>query len=259
LIQCLTGWAALSAHPGYPPRSAGGVWTDPLTAVFETFLVLAAIWQQRRTGAGCLIDLSMAEATIAALPEPILAWALAREALGPRGNRHPVYAPQGCYPALGDDRWVALSVQSEPEWAALCGLLDRPDLLADARLANPAGRRAQHDRLDEAIAAWTSTRAPAEIAELLQARGIAATATLEPADVMSDVQLQARSFINQVQRLDGKGTFTSHGVPWLVDEQRPRSPLRPPILGQDNAYVFQSLLGLDDREYPALIREQVIY
>jgi crotonobetainyl-CoA:carnitine CoA-transferase CaiB-like acyl-CoA transferase len=259
LIQCATGWAALSAHPGRPPRSAGGVWTDPLTAVFEMLLILAAIWRQRRIGDGCLIDLSMAETTIAALPEPVLAWALSREVLGPRGNRHPLYAPQGCYPALGNDRWLALSVQSDASWADLCHLMGRPDLLADAGLATAASRRQHHDLLDDAIAAWTSPRPAPETAAELQALGIAATATLEPADVVGDAQLLARSFVNQMPRLDGCDTFTSHGLPWLIDQQRLRVPGPPPALGQDNASVFQSLLGLEDGEYHDLIRAQVIY
>jgi crotonobetainyl-CoA:carnitine CoA-transferase CaiB-like acyl-CoA transferase len=259
LIQCLTGWAALSAHPGYPPRSAGGVWTDPLTAVFETFLVLAALWQQRHSGVGCLIDLSMAETTIAALPEPVLAWSIAHEVLGPRGNRHPVHAPQGCYPAAGDDRWVALSVQSETEWTALCEVMERFDWLSDARLSTLAGRRAQHDRVDADIAMWTRQRPAEETAERLQARGIAATATLEPGEVASDIQLQERAFINQLPRLDGNGTFASHGVPWLIDEQRSCTTLGAPALGRDNVSVFTSILGLDARELDALIRAQIIF
>ncbi|MBV9326441.1 MAG: CoA transferase [Chloroflexi bacterium] len=259
LIQCSTGWAALSAHPGYPPRSAGGVWTDPLTAVFETVLVLAAIWRRRRTGLGGMIDLSMAETTIAALPEPVLAWSLGHQVLGPRGNRHPVYAPQGCYPAQGEDRWIALSVQTEADWAALCELIDRPDLLADPRLSTPAGRREHHDLLDAAIAAWTAGRSAPRTAAVLQERGIAATATLEPADVVDDVQLQTRAFTHQVPRLAESGTFTSHGVPWVIDRQRSRSTARPPTLGQHNAYVFKSLLGMQDHEYAALIQEQIIY
>jgi crotonobetainyl-CoA:carnitine CoA-transferase CaiB-like acyl-CoA transferase len=222
-------------------------------------LILAAIWRQRRTGAGCLIDLSMAETTIAALPEPVLAWALSHEALEPRGNRHPLYAPQGCYPAHGDDRWLALSVQSEANWADLCRLMARPDLLADARLATTNGRRQHHDLIDAAIAAWTATRPAPETAAELQAQGIPATATLEPADIFADAQLQARSFMNQMARLDGSGSFTSHGVPWLIDQQRLRAPGRPPTLGQDNASVFQTLLGLDDAAYHDLIRAQVIY
>ena len=87
LIQCFTGWAALSAHPGYPPRSAGGIWTDPLTAVLETLPAAGRDLAPASDRAGLLIDLSMAETTIAALPEPILAWSLDHEVLEPRGNR----------------------------------------------------------------------------------------------------------------------------------------------------------------------------
>ena len=44
----------------------------------------------------------MAEATIAALPEPILAGSLNQELVEPRGNRDPLFAPQGAYPAPDD-------------------------------------------------------------------------------------------------------------------------------------------------------------
>jgi benzylsuccinate CoA-transferase BbsF subunit len=259
LVQCLTGWAALSAHPGYPPRSSGGVWTDPLTAGIETFLVLAAIWRQRESGVGCFIDLSMAETTIAALPEPVLAWSGAREAVQPRGNRHPVFAPQGCYPALGDDRWIALSIQSDAEWAELWRLMHRPGIAQDPRFSSQAGRQKHHDVLDELISTWSMERAADETAELLQLHGIAAAATIEPADILHDVQLCARSFISQLERLDGSSVLSVPGAPWLIDGQRPSPTRRPPRLGEDNDYVFKSVLGLSDADYSRSIDDRVIY
>jgi crotonobetainyl-CoA:carnitine CoA-transferase CaiB-like acyl-CoA transferase len=258
LIQCFTGWATLSAHPGRPPRSSGGVWTDPLTAVFETVLVLAAIWRQRTTGEGGFYDLSMAEATICSLPEPILAWCMNQEILQPRGNRHPRWAPQGCYPAAGSDRWVAVSVQSDNEWLQLCALMGRQDMAGDARLGSTEGRRAEHDLIDAAIAAWTSSRDAHEIAECLQAHGIPATASLEPDEVLRDPHLVARRFPAEIERLDGSSAVTM-GIPWLIDGQRPNRFRRPPRLGEDNAYVFQDLLGLANDEYELLRAEQVIF
>jgi crotonobetainyl-CoA:carnitine CoA-transferase CaiB-like acyl-CoA transferase len=259
LIQCFTGWAGLSAHPGAPPRSAGGVWTDPLTAAFETVLILAAIFRQRTTGEGGFYDLSMAETTIAALPEPILAWCLNQMVLEPRGNRHPIDAPQGCYPAAGDDRWVALSIQADAEWATLCRLMQRDDLLADERLATVDGRRQHHDAIDQAIAAWTAMRPADETAAgLLQAHGIAATATREPSELVDDVHLAARSFVSPLERLDGSVRPVA-GVPWLIDRQRPNAFRRAPRLGEDNVYVFGDLLGLGPAEYDRLVAEQVIY
>ena len=258
LIQCFTGWATLSAHPGRPPRSSAGIWTDPLTAVFETVLVLAAIWRQRATAVGGFYDLSMAETTICSLPEPILAWCMNQEILQPRGNRHPRWAPQGCYPAAGDDRWVALSVQSDTDWNTLCALMDRDDLRADPQLSSVEGRHVHHDAVDLAIADWTRRRPAEEAAACLQGQGIAATASLEPTEVLRDLHLVERGFAAEVERLDD-GTAATLGIPWLIDGQRPNQFRRPPRLGEDNDYVFQELLGLSEDEYETLRAKQVIY
>jgi benzylsuccinate CoA-transferase BbsF subunit len=258
LIQCFTGWAALSAHPGRPPRSAAGIWTDPLTAALETFLLMAAIWRQQATGEGCCFDISMAEATIAALPEPILAWSLNQELVEPRGNRDPLFAPQGAYPSRGDDRWLAVSVQSDVAWLALCDCIGRPDLGADPDLREVAGRRARHDEIDRALATWSRTLKPEAAAALLQARGIAATPTLTPADVLTDRHLAARGFASHVDGLAG-GRRATLGFPWLVDGARPADFRRPPDLGQHNREIFLDLLGLDPVEYQRLIDSQIIY
>ncbi len=259
LIQCFTGFAGLAAHPGLPPRSAAGIWTDPLTAAMATALLLAGLWRQRQSGEGCWIDLSMAETTIAALPEPLLAWCMNGEELAPRGNRDPLFAPQGCYPALGEDRWLAISVQSDAAWVALCRLMGRDDLAADARLATAEGRRARAEELDAAIAAWTRTQDVGRCAELLQAHGIAATPTLTPADMLSDAHLAARQFIARVERLEGGGQRSTLGFPWLVDGERPDAFRRPPAVGEDNADVFKTLLRLGDDEFERLVVERVIF
>jgi len=93
----------------------------------------------------------------------------------------------------------------------------------------------------------------------VQAESIAATPTLDPHEVVRDEHLRARAFLGEVELVDGDGTFTSPGTPWLIDGWRPHALSRPPTLGQDNAYVFQSLLGMDPAEYDALVHEDVIY
>ena len=259
LIQCFTGWAALSAHPGHPPRSAAGIWTDPLTAALETFLLMAAIWRQRATGQGCFFDISMAEATIAALPEPILAWSLNQELVEPRGNRDPLFAPQGAYPAGGDDRWLAVSVQSDAAWLALCDCIGRPDLGADPGLRDAAGRRARHDEIDRAIGdvvadAWR----PRQLPPRCRPGASPATPTLTPAEVLTDRHLAARGFASHVDSLAG-GRRATLGFPWLVDGARPADFRRPPDLGQHNREILLDLLGLDPVEYQRLIDAQIIY
>jgi crotonobetainyl-CoA:carnitine CoA-transferase CaiB-like acyl-CoA transferase len=200
----------------------------------------------------------MTETMLAALPEPILAWIIGGTVLEPRGNRDPIFAPQGAYPAAGDDRWLALTVRDDAEWPILASMIGRPDLAADPALATAEGRRARHDELDAAIAAWSRDRDATETATALQAAGIAATPTLTAADIIVDEHLAARSFVHEVERLEG-GTRYTLGAPWMIDGERPDGFRRAPRVGEDNEYVFKTLLGLPDAEYDELVREQVIY
>ena len=60
------------------------------------------------------------------------------------GNRHPRWAPQGCYPARGEDQWIVVSCTDDDEWAACAALIGRPDLAgAHARRAPGPPRRAR--------------------------------------------------------------------------------------------------------------------
>ena len=210
-----------------------------MTASLETLLLLAAIWRQRATGQGCFFDISMAEATIAALPEPILAWSLNQELLEPRGNRDPLFAPQGCYPASGDDRWLAVSVQDDAAWTRLCRLIGRPDLLADPGLTSAAGRRARHDELDAAIGAWTRHLAPSRPPPSSRPPGIAATPTLTPGRRADRRHLAARGFVSQVEQ--PRRRQPRHARLPLADRRPAPGRLPPPAgLGQDNDDIFST-------------------
>ena len=59
-------------------------------------------------------EATLTETMIAALPEPILAWMVNGTVLEARGNRDPLVAPQGCYPAAGDDPKVRLGFDGVP-------------------------------------------------------------------------------------------------------------------------------------------------
>ena len=160
-----------------------------------------------------------------------------------RGNRDPMFAPQGCYPAAGDDRWLALTVRDDAAWPKLCYLIGR---------RRPGGRSAGWRRWPAGERAMTSSTLPSRPGpatgrhgdgRALQAAGIAATPTLTAADVVADPHLAARSFVSEVERLDG-GTRYTLGVPWMIDGQRPDGFRRAPRVGEDNEYVFKTLLGL---------------
>src|SRR5690606_31313436 len=116
---------------------------------------------------GRYIDLSMAEA-ISLLVGHTVAQAGLGQPPQRLGNRDRDFAPQGVYPAHGDDEWVALTVQDDRQWDALLRVLahapsDPPvdaaalERLRREDLRTAAGRRAAHDEFDAVLAPWTRT------------------------------------------------------------------------------------------------------
>ena len=66
----------------------------------------------------------------------------------PTGNRleWPHAAPHGVYPALGEDRWVAIAVFDDDQWAGLVDALGHPAWTADPRFATQEDRFAEPGR-----------------------------------------------------------------------------------------------------------------
>src|SRR5262249_2174138 len=147
---------------------------DPLLGVFGLCAVMAALEHRRRTGEGQYIDLSQLEAPATMAGGPFLDFVLNGRLHGPESNRDPAMAPHRVYPCWGEDAWIAIAVEDEPAWEALCAVMERPDWRGDPRFGELAGRKAHEDALDAAIGAWTLAWEHRTLAARLQAAGVAA-------------------------------------------------------------------------------------
>jgi crotonobetainyl-CoA:carnitine CoA-transferase CaiB-like acyl-CoA transferase len=220
--------------------------SDAAAGAGAALAFMAALHHREPTGAGQFVDLSLAENFLPYLGEALLDYAMNGRVRRGLGNRSSHLAPQGAYLCApedqGADDWIAISVQSDAIWQSLCRLMDRPDLAADPALRHAAGRVAQHDRLDAAIASWVRRFRQREAQDLLQAAGIAAGAVLDEPTAFHDPQLRARGFF---QTITGPDTGThEYPVRFFHPSGAPQAARRPPVrFGEDNAYVYHDLLG----------------
>ena len=179
---------------------------------------------------------------------------------GRMGNRHPYRAPQGCYPALGDDRWITLSVGDDQGWADLCQLMGKPELSKDPDFADLLSRQKNHDKIDEIIGQWTIGVDRYELMHSLQGVGIPAGPVLNSKDVHYDPQFKSRGFLERVdypkERQMGSRLFI--GRPYKFSN----SPLAiqgpSPTFGQHNEDILQGLLGVNGETYESLVKDAVI-
>ena len=246
----IAGFYGATGWPDRPPCGPWVAYTDTIAPRFVTAILAAALDRRRRTGEGCYLDLAQIEASLHFLGPELLDLQVNGRAVTRLGNRSPHTAPQGCYPCLGDDQWLAVGVDTDDQWRSLCAVLGREDLAGDAELATQQGRQAGHDRIDEAIAAWTCER-PAELAmRTLVEAGVPAGAVQRSRDLLQDEQYEHRGFYRYLEHPEmGHIPYAGHQYRIAGYDNGPQAPA--PLLGQHSFEVLSGILGLSDESVGA--------
>ena len=264
VVQAACGLSHISGLPGREPSGWGLSYMDNQAAYYNSAALMMAILARNASGVGTDIDVSAVEAGVELLGPVLLDVEVngrgTRRHDYPTGNRldHPHVAPHGVYPTQGTDRWLAIAVFDDDEWTALTTALGSPPWAADERFATNDGRVANQDDLDREIAACTAGRDRHELMHLLQAAGVRAGAVQNAEDVNEhDPQMAHRDVFFELDHpVIGEARF--EGVPFTATQFAPDHWRSAPLLGEDNDYVYGTILGLSTDEIADLTEQGVI-
>jgi crotonobetainyl-CoA:carnitine CoA-transferase CaiB-like acyl-CoA transferase len=218
---------------GWPGRPGTIVYADTNCGLNAAFAVLAALDERDRTGRGQHVDVSLYETSVAQLG-PVLAEAELGAVPARFGNGDVNYAIHGVFDCQGLDRHVAVAVREDQ--------LD--DLMRALKISTVS---------DDAIRETCQGRAAEEVAESLQAAGIAATTVADASDTSTDAHLWSRRFFGLAERRTGvvpEGRYPHVGPAWghgpvvEMEESRP--------VGADSADVLREIGGLSEAEIARL-------
>ena len=232
-------------------------YADPVTGAHAAIAILGALHHRESTGEGQYVDMSLHENGITFFPEAFMEYSVTGNLARRRGNRHPVHAPQGCYPSYGDDSWLALCVRTRDEWMELTQTIGRADLRDDPQLETPRGRMARHDEIDSAISEWTSQYDHNEAAAILQEAGVPAAPVLANWEMVSNRHFHARGFYMPMEHPE-MGVFPYPGMPWKLSATPGVIRKASPLYGEHNSHVFRGLLGMGDDDLAPLYARRTI-
>lgn len=252
LAHSITGFGGLCGWPDRAPAGPFGAYTDYIAPRFSAATILAALDHRRRTGEGQHIDLAQAEASLHFLAPAILDYTVNGRVEAAVGNADPDAAPHGVYPAAGDDRWIALAIRDDAQFAALASVLGDPALAADPRFATAVARRANADALDALVAAWTGTQDPHAAEAALQEVGVPAAVLATSEDLCRDPQLAHREHVQQVTH-PTYGTTPIEGSRFRLSRTPAVKHEAAPTLGRDNDQVLREILGYDEERVTELV------
>ena len=254
--QAVGGVAYISGHPESHPTHGTPGDADLMNGITVAYACLAALNHRLNTGEGQFIDFSQCEGVSSLIGETLLGYAMTGRVQERMGNRHPFYCPHNLYKCWGVDRWLALEIHSDREFAILAQIITRPELAEDPRFVDMASRKQNENELDRIIESWTSLRDRDWMVNEFCKAGLAASPSREGRDVYADPHFRKRNVFLQIEHPE-IGQLEIIDTPWKISGlQKPNR--HAPLLGEHNDYVLKELLGMSDQEVKDLQEKEII-
>ena len=253
-IDAASGIAWLTGYPDGPPLRPGNFVPDPIAGLYLAWAVMMAVYRRREAGMGERIDLSMLEGMEHVIGGELIAAASGAAVPARRGNDIEGMAPHGCFPCTGGDAWIAIAVENDEQWQALCEAMGSPSWAQDERWGDSRTRWERREDLHRRLSEWTAPQDRFGLQERLQASGVPAVAVLSSADLLHSPHLRERGYFEFDEHPQAPPSpFAGFG--WRPFTAEPQQPA--PLFNQHLGDVVD-LLGIPAHRVEQLLVANVI-
>jgi benzylsuccinate CoA-transferase BbsF subunit len=247
---CLAGLHLITGWPDRPPAGTWGAYTDFINPRFGLGSIAAALRYRARTGRGQHIDLSQTEAAINFVAPLLLDFTVNGRPARATGHDSRYACPHGVFQTAGVQRYIAVAVETEDQWAALKGVapLERWSKSAYDRLE---ARLPEKVAIEDALRVWALPQEPLQLVDCLARAGVPAALVQRPSDLYEDPQLKHREFFVTLDH-SVMGLTPYDGLATRFSATPGRLRKAAPCLGEDTHLVLSEILGLADEDIAAL-------
>src|SRR5262249_7182477 len=165
IAQAMGGAMSLTGFPDGPPVRIESGLGDTGAGLHLAIGILAAIVQRQATGTGQRVEVAQQDAVVNLTRIHFRDQYLGANPVPRKGNRSPSAVPSNLYRCrpFGPNDYVFVHVANTEMWKALARAIEQPELAADPRLTEQAGRMARRDELEAILEEWTGKRTKHEV------------------------------------------------------------------------------------------------
>jgi crotonobetainyl-CoA:carnitine CoA-transferase CaiB-like acyl-CoA transferase len=251
IIQAMTGLPWLNrevlGQTAFVPTLVG----DKSVGLTIAYGVLAALVHRERTGEGQRVEVPMFNAVLAFNLVEHLSGATIPG--GSAGYGRIMSPHRGPHRTLNG--FVAIMPYTDANWTALCGAVDRRDILDRPWFANHASRLLHADRVFSDLAEIVAERTSEEWLDICARNDIPASAVPSLDDIVSDSDIHRGVLVDATHPLVGEYRQIA---PAVTMSKTPGSVRRHAPLVAENSVEVLRELGYSDDEIAALVASHAV-
>jgi formyl-CoA transferase len=213
IAEAMGGFRYVNGFPDRPPARPNLSIGDTIASFHGVMGALMALREAEKTGKGQVVDVALYEAVFNCMESLLPEYDAGGYVRERSGSSLPGIAPSNLYPCK--DGYVLIAGNADSLYQRLMSAIGREDLRDDPALARNDGRAAQMERIDSAIAEYTSRFSQEEILRQMEAAEVPAGRIYSVADIVKDPHFEARGMIESVIAGDGEPLRVPGVVPKL--------------------------------------------
>ncbi len=239
MIQAMGGLMSITGEPDGEPMKVGVAVADLFAGQNAVIAILAALQARTQTGQGQHLDISLFDSQLGMLANVASNYLISGNLPGRYGNAHANIVPYQSFQA--SDGWFVIAVGNDRQFAKLCEVIGKLELVSDVSFATNASRVQNRDELISLLKPTFTTRTVNEWLSL-----IGDEFPCGPINTLDKVfpmpQVEAHEMLIEMDH-PTIGKLPLVGSPLKFSDTPVSYKLPPPRLGEHTKEVLKELLG----------------
>lgn len=239
VAQAMSGMMSVTGFEDGPPCKIGPSVGDNYSGAYLCMGILMALYEREKTGFGRRIDVSMMDTLFSVMENFVVEYTVEGKTPHRAGNQDPSIAPFDSF--KGKDGDFVMGCGTDKMYAALCGAMNREDLIDDPRFVTNLLRCENYKELKPIIEQWTTTKTVKELEEIISGLSIPFGEILSIPQAAEHPQTKERNMLWKVYQPGMEQEIRIPGSPIKIHGEIDMPQKAAPILGEDNTAILEQI------------------